>query len=106
MKLRPGVVPQWPEQPRLDVLGLQRLSQQRVVQQVDLADREVVGRAPVGVDEGELLGGQRSLGRAGGRPALRVVRSAISLSSFVLPLPSDAGVGWGTRGAVAAALFR
>ena len=32
-----------PEQPRLDVLGRQRLAQQRVVEQVDLPDRQVVG---------------------------------------------------------------
>ena len=38
------------EQPRLDVLGPQRLAQQRVVEQVDLADRQVVGGPPVGVD--------------------------------------------------------
>jgi hypothetical protein len=36
------------EEPRLDVLGAQRLAQQRVVLQVDLGDGEVVGRLPVG----------------------------------------------------------
>ena len=35
------------EQPRLDVLGAQRLAQQRVVAQVDLRDGEVVRRVPV-----------------------------------------------------------
>ena len=44
-----------PEQPRLDVLGAQRLAEQRVVEQVDLPDRQVVRRAPVGVDEPELV---------------------------------------------------
>jgi hypothetical protein len=39
------------EQPRLDVLKGQRLAQERVVQQVDLADRQVVRGPPVGVDE-------------------------------------------------------
>src|SRR6266700_2433676 len=39
-----------PEQPRLDVLGAQRLGQQRVGHQVDLAHGQVVGRAPVGVE--------------------------------------------------------
>ena len=43
------------EQARLDVLRLQRLAQQRVVEQVDLRDGEVVGGAPVGVDQAELL---------------------------------------------------
>ena len=47
------------EQPRLDVFGGQRLAQQRVVQQVDLADRQVIGGAPVGVDQGEFVIGQR-----------------------------------------------
>jgi len=35
-------------QARLDVLGPQRLAQQRVVLQVDLGDGEVVRRLPVG----------------------------------------------------------
>ena len=39
------------EQPRLDVLLDQRLAQQRVVEEIDLADRQVVGGAPVGVDQ-------------------------------------------------------
>src|SRR5680860_422891 len=36
------------------LLGPQRLEQERVVEQVDLADREVVGRPPPGIDPGEL----------------------------------------------------
>ena len=36
-----------PKQARLDVLQLQRLSQERVVIQIDLASREIVGGAPV-----------------------------------------------------------
>ena len=43
------------EQPRLDVLALQRLLQERVVEQVDLADRQVVGGPPVGVHLAELV---------------------------------------------------
>ena len=39
------------EEPRLDVLLLERLAQQRVVEQIDLADGQIVGGAPVGVDE-------------------------------------------------------
>ena len=42
------------QQPRLDVFGEKRLAQQRVVHQVDLADREIVGRPPVGVDEQQI----------------------------------------------------
>ena len=37
------------EQPRLDVLGAQRFGEQGVGEQIDLADREVVRGAPVGV---------------------------------------------------------
>ena len=47
------------EQPRLDVLGPQRLAQQRVVEQIDLADGEVVRSAPGRVDPAERLGAQR-----------------------------------------------
>ena len=43
------------EQPRLDVLGLQRLAQQRVVEQVDLPDGEIVRSTPVGIDQPQLL---------------------------------------------------
>src|ERR1700722_6240361 len=38
-----------PEEHVLDVRGSQRFAQQRVVAEVDLAHRQVVGRAPVGV---------------------------------------------------------
>ena len=55
MRLSPGDVPQWPEQARLDVLRRQRLAQQRVVLQVDLADRQVVRRAPVRVETRDLV---------------------------------------------------
>jgi hypothetical protein len=43
------------QQPRLDVLGSERLAQERVVQQVNLADREVVGGAPVRIDVLDVL---------------------------------------------------
>ncbi len=39
------------EQTRLDVLGPQRLAQQRVVEEIDLADREVIGGPPVAIEE-------------------------------------------------------
>ena len=44
------------EQARLDVRALQRLLQERVVVEVDLPDRQVVGRPPVGVHLAQLLG--------------------------------------------------
>ena len=44
-----------PEQSRLDVLCSQRLSQQRIRQQVDLSDGQVVRGAPVRVDRKKLV---------------------------------------------------
>ena len=55
------------EQARLDVLGLQRLPQERVVEQVDLADGQVVGGPPVGIDEGQVGGRQGTILVAGHR---------------------------------------
>src|SRR6266536_1883289 len=46
-EVQPGRRPPMPKQPRLDVLELQGLFQQRVIQQVDLPHRQVVGGAPV-----------------------------------------------------------
>ena len=54
-----------PEQPRLDVFARQRLAQQRIVEQVDLADRQVVGRPPPPVDLGEGFVGDIRGGRMG-----------------------------------------
>ncbi len=51
------------EQPRLDVVDRQRLAQERVGEQVDLPDREIVGGPPVGIDQGEVLLAERGLGR-------------------------------------------
>jgi hypothetical protein len=53
------------EQPRLDVLGPERLAQERVVQQVDLTYRQEVGGAPPPVQQVALLSGQRALARVG-----------------------------------------
>jgi hypothetical protein len=47
------------EQPRLDVLLAQRLAQQRVVEQVDLSDGQVIGGTPVGVDQVKVATGKR-----------------------------------------------
>jgi hypothetical protein len=47
------------EEPRLDVLRLERLAQERVGHEVDLPDRQVVGGAPVGVDRPEAIGSER-----------------------------------------------
>ena len=69
MRFRPGRRAPVAEQPRLDVLGAQRLAEQRVVEQVDLADRQVVGGPPVGVDQPQLVGveGRRAAIRGGAR---------------------------------------
>ena len=54
------------EQAGLGVLDAQRLAQQRVGEQVDLPDREVVGGSPVGVEQSQLRG------RQGGRQPLLI----------------------------------
>src|ERR1700733_7939389 len=48
-----------PQQAVLDVLSLQRLTQQRVRAQVQHAGGEIVAGAPVGVHFSQLIGGQR-----------------------------------------------
>jgi len=48
------------EQAGLDVFAPERLPQQRVVEQVDLSDRQVVGGAPVGVELVQGLPSERS----------------------------------------------
>ncbi len=56
------------EQTGFDVLRTQPLPEQRVVEQVDLTDREIVRRPPVGVDEGEIVVGEGACGsHVGGR---------------------------------------
>ena len=52
-----------PEQPRLDVFPAQWFAQQRIVEQVDLADRKVVRRTPIPVKQGEFGGVERGAGR-------------------------------------------
>jgi len=49
------------EQPRLDVFRRQRFLQQRIVEEVYLADGEVIGGPPPGVDGGKLVAVQRAL---------------------------------------------
>ena len=64
-EVEPGRRAEVAEQPRLDVLRPQRLAEQRVVEQVDLPDGEVVRRAPPGVDEPQLVRRERLGGRRG-----------------------------------------
>ena len=49
-----------PEQPRLDVLPLERLFQQRIVEKVDLPDREVIRGPPVSIHLTQFFGGERT----------------------------------------------
>ena len=56
------------EQAGLDVLGAERLVQQRVRLEVDLADREVVGRSPPPVESLDLVIGDGRHGLAPGLP--------------------------------------
>ena len=46
----PGRRPPVPEEARLDVLGSERLAQEGIVLQIDLADGQVIGRTPVRVE--------------------------------------------------------
>ena len=89
------------EQPRLDVLGQQRGAQQRVVHQVDLADRQVVRGAPRRVEQVQLGRRQRRRGTGSGvghgapggrgvgcewwRDAERSARSATSVMDKTVP---------------------
>ena len=59
MKLRPGVVPPVPQQPRLHVLDGKRCLEQRVVEEINLADRQIVRGAPVGIHLREQVGRER-----------------------------------------------
>src|SRR5215467_1478208 len=51
-----------PQQTGLDVFRTQRLGEQGVLHQVDLACRQVVGGPPVGVDRGEVFWWERGRG--------------------------------------------
>ena len=51
----------------LQMLGLQGLAQQGVVQQIELAGGQIVGRPPPGIHRPELLLGERVLFRHAGR---------------------------------------
>jgi hypothetical protein len=44
------------EQPRLDVFALERFFQERIVEQVDLTDRQIIGRAPISIHLSQLFG--------------------------------------------------
>ena len=60
-EVQPGRRAPVAQQSRLDVLELERLAQQRILVEIDLADRKVIGGAPVGIDLAEFFRGERLL---------------------------------------------
>jgi hypothetical protein len=60
-KIQPRGRPEVAEEPRLYVLWPEWLAQERVVEQVDLPDGQVVRRPPVAIDQLELLVGENGL---------------------------------------------
>ncbi len=58
-QIQAGRRPPVAEEPRLDVLGRERLGEQRIVLEVDLADRQVVRGAPGDVHQTEIAIGKR-----------------------------------------------
>ena len=81
-EVEPGSGAEVAEESRLDVLGHKRFPEERVVQQVHLPDREVVGGAPVRVDELELGVLKDCLAH--------VVRDGVSLSTLASARGQDA----------------
>ena len=87
------------KKPRLDVIRFERLGQQRIGEQVDLAGGQVVGGAPVPVQRGQLGISQRS-GNGGGHRSPRSIavdlaRTRASMPSrplCMLAQPGDIGV--------------
>src|SRR5579864_4549808 len=58
-EVEPGRGSPVPQQARLDVLDVKGLRQQRIGVQVNLSDRQIIRRSPMGVNLAELLGGKR-----------------------------------------------
>lgn len=46
------------EQSRFDVFFLQRFLEERIVEQLDLADRQIVRRPPIGIDPIDFFSGK------------------------------------------------
>src|SRR5260221_8447754 len=65
------------KKPRLDVLECQRFLEQRIGVQIDLADRQVIGCAPVGIDCVQRIRQQSRVG------ALRATTWGVGLHGFV-----------------------
>ena len=69
MKFKPGVVPQCPNRRGLMCFRSSGCFEQRIVEQVDLSDRQIIGRAPVAVHGVQQVGREGPVGRL--RLALR-----------------------------------
>jgi hypothetical protein len=54
-EIEPGRSAPVSEQARLDVLRFQRLPEQRIVEQIYLSNRKIVGGAPIGVEMRQFL---------------------------------------------------
>ena len=87
----PGRRPPVPEQAWLDVLRPERLAQERIVLQVDLADGQVVGRTPVRVDVLQVHHCLVLLGVISGAAARSAGRSYASRSPMRSTLTSAGG---------------
>src|SRR5208282_4876059 len=61
----PGRSAPMSKQPRLDVLELKRLVQERIRIQIDLPDRQIICRTPIGVHLAQFFRGQRLIGLEG-----------------------------------------
>ena len=59
-KILPGGSAPVPQQPRLDVFFRERLAQQRIIQQIDLADAEIIRGAPIALHLFQQFGGERA----------------------------------------------
>ena len=101
-EVQPGVVPQCPSSRGLTCSSVERLAQQRVVEQVDLPDREVVGRAPVGVDTAKMvrrewLGwfahGLAVIGRMDKAACARTISSSVEMTRTLTRLVSCEIIG-------------
>ena len=99
-EVQAGGRPPVAEEPRLDVLGSERLAQERVVEEVDLPDREVVRRPPVGIDPCE-LGRARRRGRGGIACGPRPIGRRVCHRSRPPPAASGSAVGSGPRSRLA-----
>lgn len=63
-KVEPGRRAPMSEQARFDVLWPQRFPQQRIIQQINLTDGQIVGSAPVAVQQVQVVGIRQLIVRA------------------------------------------